>query len=122
VLAHPEARRLLELDGHSEVSVFAADPETGVRCRARIDRLNAEAAIDVKTVSGSVSRIEFGREAARYDYPVQAAWYLDALEWVGEPEREWRFIAIEKAAPHLVAVHKLDDVTLLTARQRAAQA
>ena len=122
VLAHPEARRLLELDGASEVSVFAADPETGVRCRARIDRLNAEAAIDVKTVSGSASRIEFGREAARYGYPVQAAWYLDVLAWAGEPEREWRYIAIEKGAPHLVAVHALDDVTMLTARQMAARA
>lgn len=121
-LAHPEARRLLEADGHSEVSVFAADPETGVRCRARIDRLSAEFAIDVKTVAGSASRIEFGREAARYGYPVQAAWYLDALSWAGEPEREFRFIAIEKAAPHLVAVHALDDVTMLTARQMAAKA
>lgn len=121
-LAHPEARRLLETDGHSEVSVFAADPETGVRCRARIDRLNDEFAIDVKTVAGSASRIEFGREAARYGYPVQAAWYLDTLAWAGEPERAFRFIAIEKAAPHLVAVHEFDDVTMLTARQMAAKA
>ena len=122
VLAHPEARRLLELDGASEVSAFAADPETGVRCRARIDRLTDEIAADVKTVAGSASRIEFGREAARYDYPVQAVWYLDVLAWAGAGEREWRFIAVEKSAPHLVAVHALDDVTLLTARQRAAKA
>src|SRR5690606_30456849 len=85
-------------------------------------RLNAEVAIDVKTTAGSASPIEFGREAARYGYPVQAAWYLDTLAWAGESEREFRFIVIEKAAPHLVAVHALDDVTLLTARQRAAKA
>jgi len=121
-LAHPEARRLLELDGHSEVSVFATDPETGVRCRARIDRLNGEAAIDVKTTAGSASRIEFGREAARYGYPVQAAWYLDALGWAGVDVEEFYFLVIEKAAPHLVAVHVLDDVTMLTARQMAARA
>src|SRR5690606_22393044 len=52
-LAHPEARRLLELDGHSEVSVFATCPETDVRCRARIDRLSDEYAVDLKTVRGS---------------------------------------------------------------------
>lgn len=121
-LAHPEVRRLLELDGHSEVSVFATDPETGVRCRARIDRLNTTHAIDVKTTAGSASPVEFGREAARYGYPVQAAWYLDTLAWAGEPERAFLFIAIEKVAPHLVAVHELDDVTMLTARQRAATA
>src|SRR5690606_22062147 len=85
-------------------------------------RLNGEFAIDVKTTAGSASRIEFGREAARYGYPVQAAWYLDALEWAGEPGREFRFIVIEKSPPHLVAVHALDDVTMLTARQRAAKA
>src|SRR5690606_9056181 len=121
-LAHPEARRLLELDGHSEVSVFATDPETGVRVRARIDRLNDEYAIDVRTTPGSASPVGFGREAAKYGYPVQQEWYLDALRAAGAGEREFRFIVIEKAAPHLVAVHMLDDVTALLARQMGKRA
>lgn len=121
-LAHPEARRLLEADGHSEVSVFATDPETGVRCRARIDRLSDDFAIDVKTVAGSASPAGFGRESAKYGYPVQEAWYLDALEWAGEGGRDFLFLCVEKSAPHLVAVHRFDDVVRLTARGRAARA
>src|SRR5690606_33413578 len=35
VLAHQGARELLEKPGHSEVSAFAPDPDTGVWCRAR---------------------------------------------------------------------------------------
>lgn len=121
-LAHPEARAILEAAGHSEVSVFATDPDTGVDVRARIDRLSDDFAVDVKTTRGTADRIGFGREAAKLDYPVQAAWYLDALCWVGIEDVDWRFIVIEKAAPHLVAVHALDDVTLLTATERAKRA
>lgn len=121
-LAHPEARSLLEADGHSEVSVFATDPDTGVDVRARIDRLTDDFAIDVKTTRGTADPIGFGREAAKLDYPVQAVWYLDALRWAGVDDVAWRFIVIEKAPPHLVAVHVLDDVTLLTATERAKRA
>jgi len=122
VLAHPEARRLIEASGHSEVSVLSTDPDTGVDVRARIDRLSDTTALDVKTTSGIADRIGFGRDAARLDYPVQAAWYLDALRWAGVDGLEWRFVVIEKSAPHLVAVHALDDVTLLTASERAKRA
>lgn len=121
-LAHPEARRLLELDGHSEVSVFATDPETGVRVRARIDRLSDEYAVDLKTVRGSAGPVEFGREAAKFGYPVQQAWYLDALKLAGAGGREFRFIVVEKSPPHLVAVHMLDDVTMAAAHQMAKRA
>src|SRR5690606_13404006 len=61
VLAHPGARELLEKPGHSEVSAFAPDPDTGVWCRARFDRLTDDGlAIDLKTTAGTASPAGFG--------------------------------------------------------------
>lgn len=123
VLAHPLARSLVEAAGHSEVSVFATDPDTGVRVRARLDRLPDDGpAVDLKTTSGSASPVGFGRDAAKHGYPVQDVWYVDALKWATGDEREFRFVVVEKARPHLVAVHGFPEVVRLGARDLAARA
>ena len=41
VLAHPGARLVLEQDFHPEASMFATDPDTGIRSRCRFDILTA---------------------------------------------------------------------------------
>lgn len=122
VLAHAEARRILELPGAAEVSAFAVDPETGIWTRARFDRLSESEAADLKTTAGSASVAGFGRDAAKHGYPVQDAHYVDTLAWTGRERLPMRFIVVEKAAPHLVAVHEFDDVTRIAARDLAAQA
>lgn len=112
VLAHPVARQLLERDGHSEASVFATDPDTGVDTRARFDRLSLEhhtpTAIDLKTTAKTASATDFGRTVADYGYDVQQEHYLRALTAAGLPRIPFVFIVVETEAPHLVAVHELD--------------
>lgn len=122
VLAHTGARSVLEQPGDSEVSAFAPDPETGVWCRARFDRLGPHIAADVKTTAGSASSAGFGRDAAKYGYPIQEAHYLDTLLWATGEQPPMTFVCVEKARPHLVAVHQFDEVTRLTARDLAAKA
>lgn len=122
VLAHKAARDVLERPGHSEVSAFAVDPETGVECRARLDRLADGLSVDVKTTSGSASPTGFAREAARYGYPIQDAHYTDVLEWITGERPPMAFVVVEKAPPHLVAVHYFDEITRMVARDLAAQA
>lgn len=122
VLAHAGARRILEQpDMFAEVSAFAADPETGVECRARLDLFAATVA-DLKTTSGSASEAGFGRDAAKHGYPIQEAHYLDVIEWITGERPPMVFVVVEKAPPHLVAVHQFDDVTRLIARDLAAKA
>ena len=124
VLAHDGARKLLEMPGHSEVSAFAQDPDTGIWCRARFDRLTDDGlGIDVKTTAGSASPSGFGRDAAKFGYPIQEAHYLDTHEWAtGTELPPLRFIVVEKSAPHLVAVHKFDESTRIAGDELAAQA
>lgn len=122
VLAHAGARRILEQpDADAEVSAFATDPETGVECRARFDLL-ATTAADLKTTTGSASTVGFGRDAAKYGYPIQEAHYLDVLEWITGERRPLVFVVVEKKPPYLVAVHHLDEGTRLVARELASRA
>lgn len=122
VLAHKGARHVLTQPGAPEVSAFATDPETGVHVRARFDRLGETLAADLKTTAGSASAKGFGRDAAKYGYPIQEAHYLDTLTWATGERPPMSFIVVEKAAPHLVAVHEFDELTRLAARDYAARA
>ena len=124
VLAHQGARELLEKPGHSEVSAFAPDPDTGVWCRARFDRLTDDGlGIDVKTTAGSASPTGFGRDAAKFGYPIQEAHYLATHEWAtGNELPPMRWIVVEKKAPHLVAVHALADIDRIIGADLAARA
>lgn len=122
LLTHKAARKILEQPGHSEVSAFATDPDTGVACRARIDRLCPTVAADVKTTTGSASPHGFGREAAKYGYPIQDAHYTDTLSWITGERLPMAFVVVEKSRPHLVAVHYFDEITRMVAREMAAKA
>lgn len=123
VLAHEGARRLLERPGDSEVSVFATDPETGVKCKARYDRLGDSLAIDFKTTSGTVSARGFGASAARFGYPIQEAFYADVLAWAtGALAPPMQFIVVETAPPYFVAVRTFPEDVRLIAKDKAREA
>lgn len=122
VLAHAAARAIFEQDGAAEVSAFATDPVTGVRVRARADRLDDTQLVDLKTTAGSASASGFGRDAAKHGYPVQEAHYADTFAWITGERLPMTFVVVEKRAPHLVAVHRFDDVTRIAARDLVARA
>lgn len=126
VLAHAGARALLETPGAREVSAFATCPDTAVACRARFDHLAADVAVDLKTTAGRASQVGFAREAAKHGYPIQEAHYADVHAWAtgaADDERiPMAFVVVEKAPPHLVAVHYFDEITRMVARDLAAKA
>lgn len=128
VLAHPVARALFEQGGDEEASVFATDPDTGVRTRARFDYLatsenvSTPTAVDLKTTAKSAAPSEFAKTAASFGYHVQQAHYLDTLHWATKEGPDFAFVVVETAAPHLVAVHTLDDHFRDIGRDEAARA
>lgn len=108
VLAHPEARQILE-QHHRETSVFATSPE-GVDIRARFDIYGDTEAADLKTTTDASPR-GFLRHVVDYGYHVQEAWYRDTHRYATGNELErFRFIAVETSGPYQVAVHTLDDL------------
>ncbi len=112
---HPVAGPLLALGGPTEVSIVWADEATGVRCKARVDRVAsndvATVAVDLKTTRDA-SPAGFGRAALDRGYRRQAAFYLRGLAAVGFPADAFAFVAVEKDAPHAVAVYQLRPADL----------
>lgn len=93
VMAHPEARRLLEAPGHSEVTVTGE--HNGAPLKGRIDRLpNVGPVIDLKSGKDvSVRGMEYA--ASDYGYFTQLRHYA-------------RLAGREEVAPYIIAVRNQD--------------
>ena len=78
-LAHPDARWLLEAEGHSEASIYWTDPETDELCRIRPDRFLAgrPIMIDVKKVDGME---RFRNQVFEFGYHRQDAMYTEGFK------------------------------------------
>lgn len=117
---HKMASTLLS-DGKPEVSMYAVDPHTGVLRRGRVDYLTEEVVVDYKTAS-SAEPGAFAAACARYGYDMQAAWYLDVLEALGEARGGFAFVVQEKDPPYLVEVYTLDELAEERGRRRNRRA
>lgn len=120
VLKHPTASALFQKGyGTPEVSAFFRDDVTNIVRRCRFDWLPDEdrgrlIVPDLKTAENPTARA-FGRDAAKFHYPMQGSWYLDALDalGIGNKDNKFVFVVVGKNAPHHVTVHEL------TTQQRA---
>jgi len=105
--ANPIAADLLDR-GKREVSMIWTDPESGVRCKGRMD-LFANFIADVKTTSLTMI-YPIARSGYRYGYHIQSAMYTDGATLLsgGIPEKNpipfW-FLFFESARPHLLSVY-----------------
>jgi hypothetical protein len=112
IKAHKTAHALLTMPGKPEVSLFWIDPDTGVKCRARVDWLPDKQEgrrmlfTDLKTTSRSAAKTEFAKSAADLGYYGQATHYADGIKALGlDDDPVCLFVAVETTAPYAVAVH-----------------
>lgn len=124
VLAHDEARKLLEQPGTAEASVFTTCDQTGIDMRARFDFLpnGNGTAFDLKTTPDQATAHDFRRTVAKYRYDVQQGHYLDTLLYADSRTVEYRYVVVEKTAPHFVGVIQLDDHFAAIGRRDALRA
>lgn len=108
------------LDGcETELSIDWNDPETGLKCKARLDAYNQRLSttIDIKTTTDASSK-GFPRKLFAYGYHRQAGFYLDGLRCNGLPARHFVFVAVEKDPPFAVGIYRLtDDVIALAQKE-----
>ena len=110
VAAHPKAAALLS-GGHSEVSMFWQDADTGLDCRCRPDYIHSSGIIADLKSTADASPAAFAKSCANFRYHVQDAFYSEGYyQATGEWPRGFVFIAVEKTAPYAVACYTLDDV------------
>lgn len=125
VLQDPDAGPLFQR-GHAERSMYATDPDTGVRLRGRADWLTMDderfTCVDYKT-SITANPAELIRKFWTYGYFMQAAFYLDLIVALGfSDDPVFRFVVQEKEAPYLVTVVEYDDEALAEGRRLNRQA
>ena len=120
VVAHQGAADLLK-QGEAELSAFWTDSLTGIPCRCRPDWFNGTALVDLKSCVDASSR-GFSRAIANHGYDIQAAFYVDGVKRVTGSELPFLFIAMEKDAPHAVAVYQADPEIIEIGRKKVRAA
>jgi hypothetical protein len=110
------ASMLVRSDGLVEQMFRWIDPETGLRCRMKCDKLfpNSGLVIDLKTCK-EPSPSAFAKDCANYGYHRQAAFYLAGLRACGFDVTDFYFIACGKEGAKDCAVHKLSERDLAMA-------
>jgi len=105
VMAHPEARELLE-GADTEVTI-RWETTCGTQCKARLDMVPRGSFLgDLKTTDDASQR-GFERKCLSMGYHLQAAFYLDGWEAMGDrPFTGFRFIAYERETG-LVSVNQM---------------
>jgi len=106
----PDTSRLLfGLPGHSEVTILFDDPGTGIRCRARIDRIvelhDGVALVDVKSTR-SAHPSDFQRKMGKYGYWLQYPFYTLAAQETGLKVRDFVYACVESEPPYAVQCYR----------------
>jgi exodeoxyribonuclease VIII len=113
---HDKAREILGT-GEAEVVLAWIDPETGIKCKVRVDWWHGPRVLaDVKSAL-DVTWEGFSKACARFHYALSAAMYCEGVFQVTGETPEWAFIACEKEAPNTVAVYRASDAFLRRGQQ-----
>lgn len=113
----PIARILLSEDGVCEKAMYWDDPDSGMPCKLRADKLIEDAVqpivVDVKTCLNPLPN-DFERSAWGYGYGHQAAHYCSGVREAYDVQAVLCYIiAVRNVAPWDVFVYEMDDAELL---------
>lgn len=117
VLAHPEARKLIELSELREYDIFwRYDGVYPVKCKIDLGSEMFRHVVDVKNISGDPD--EFWRSIQEYGMIGQPPLYLDGYYALFGHPAEYRYIIISE---YDVCVRKLPQAALDAGRRRNAE-
>lgn len=119
ILATDVGKRMAGPDVINEASWFVTEPTLGVKLKTRPDSYYPKLGtiFDIKTTSGSAGP-DFSREVTKYNYALQAAFYLECLRADGETANNFVFVAVESKPPYAVGVHVLSPDYLAWGRAK----
>ena len=112
--ACPLANELIRGEGQAEVPIFWTDPETGEKCKAKLDRVIQEdgryVIVDYKTAAHADTE-RFNQEIFKLGYHFQAGFYSEGLKNALNLDYRPRFlfVAQEKKAPYSVNVIEVTE-------------
>jgi hypothetical protein len=115
VYEHPYITKLLS-GGYSELSCFWIDNITNVLCKCKFDYFNPQFdfIVDLKTTEDAS---EFSLSAAKYNYHVQNAFYIDGARNFLDINVTMLFIPVEKSKPHGVKICSISPYDIQNGRE-----
>jgi len=114
LMACPLAKKLMFGEHQTEVPLMWTDPETGEKCKAKLDILiNKEfeyTIVDYKTTAHAETE-QFNRSIFSFGYYFQAGFYSEGLEHIIDMAKPVRFVFVaqEKDAPYAVNVIEVSE-------------
>ena len=119
VRAHPLASPYLQR-GHAEKTIQWTDPETGLRCKGRIDfdSSSKRAIVDLKS-SASIAYGPFASTSYRLGYHCQLGFYQWGYKEATGEDLPVVVIPVEASAPHDVTAFEYSQDCLDTGREEA---
>ena len=109
--SNPTIHQLLRLEGTAETEVYWTDEETGVDCKAKIDKLYSQLILDVKTTEDARPQA-FAKTIGTFRYDLQSVHYMQAAN-----VDAFVFLAVEKSEPFRVRLYELCQTDLSDARE-----
>jgi len=106
----PKLIEILDSEGSSEAALFAADPDTGIPLKARLDWVAPNCTLDIKTFAQKRGKsIEKSvADAILYEqYYRQAYFYTWLRALNGEPEKDFVMAFVESEEPHETRIRVL---------------
>lgn len=117
LMEHPDINTLVSTPGHAETTyVWNTEfPYSGgskkLNCKGRGDKVIDDICfVDLKTTKDS-SEFWFIKDAFKYSYEVQAAFYLDAYQKLFGKKIEFIFVVINKTEPYFANCFKVKPST-----------
>jgi exodeoxyribonuclease VIII len=125
VHAHPFAAQLIQGAKHVEscvtweCKVVVGGEEVSIPCKSRLDLVTDVGGwtwvADLKSVgdyAADASPNGFAKAVANHSYHAQAAFYMDALDYLSPRQRRFVWIAAESDRPYCVGIYEPDDAML----------
>ena len=103
---HPVASELLFGEGPTEQVILWE--ESGLECRAKIDKIAGHDLIDLKSAADASKRGFEGATFRNYRYDIQAAWYSRGARAAGIDVARFLFVVVESKPPYPCAVYAID--------------
>lgn len=107
--------------GVPEQSLYWTDPVTEIACRGRVDWLREDVIVDLKTTDVDVTDDEaLARVAASFDWPMQAAHYVDGYEQITGDRLPFLFVVVQRDEPYFTRVLQPTTADLEAGREKVA--
>jgi hypothetical protein len=136
---HTRLCQFLDAEGLTEVTIVWDDPATGLRCKARLDRLISwqrwPVIFDLKTIAGytaprpgqeqgtgGASKTRLQSQVGNFGYDMQAAHYLDGACVLAPLERRFFWGFAEKKAPWAIRCAEAVTSTIEEGRMKCKAA